>query len=148
MARRKISKASKRRLSFFGPICIIIILYFLFSLLYNVYTIYTLTVEKNNLEKKYYLLQEESERLKTDIEKLNDEKYLADYARENYKYSKEGEYILQVEKEKEAEEELNSINFELNKNYILICISVFLFFMFVHLIRKNKREKKKHKKKK
>ena len=148
MVKRKIPKASKRRLSFFGPICVIIIIYFIFSLVYNLYIVCSLTKEKNNLEKKYYLLQEESEKLKTDIEKLNDEKYLADYARENYKYSKEGEYILQVEKEKEAEEELNSLNIELNKNYILIFISFVMFLIFIHLIRKNKRRKKRQKKKK
>ena len=32
MAKRRISKASKRRLSLFGPICLIAIVYFVFSL--------------------------------------------------------------------------------------------------------------------
>lgn len=94
---RRISKASKRRLSIFGTLSLITIIYFLFSLLYNAYSIYDLTRQKSNLESKYTALKEEAEELKIDIEKLSDEKYLANYAREKYLYSKDDEIIIKIE---------------------------------------------------
>ena len=83
MAKRRISKASKRRLTFFGTLSLIAIFYFIFSLFYNAYVIYDLVQEKDKLEKNYVKLQEQAENLKIDIEKLNDPDYLANYAREN-----------------------------------------------------------------
>ena len=68
MAKRRISKASKRRLTFFGTISLVAILYFCFSLIYNVYTIYDLSKEKKSLENLFIQLQEEAESLKIDIE--------------------------------------------------------------------------------
>ena len=50
MAKRRISRSSKMRLTFFGTLSIIAIFYFLFSLLFNVYTIYDLTNDKQNLQ--------------------------------------------------------------------------------------------------
>ena len=86
MAKRRITKASKRRLTIFGTISVVAIIYFSISLIYSFYSIYNLSQQKKELEEKYIVLQEEAEKLKIDIEKLNDEKYLADYARENYLY--------------------------------------------------------------
>ena len=50
---RRITKASKRRLTIFGTLSLIAIIYFVFSLFYNIYTIYDLSKEKDRLEKKY-----------------------------------------------------------------------------------------------
>ena len=97
MAKRRISKASKRRLTVFGSLSIVVVIYFSFSLIYNIYTIFSLNMEKKNLENKYVQLQEEADNLKSEISKLNDENYLANYAREHYLYSKNGEYILKIE---------------------------------------------------
>ena len=113
MAKRRISKASKRRLTIFGTISLIAIVYFSFSLIYNAYTIYDLTMEKKKLENAYVTLQQESEDLKTDIEKLNDPNYLANYAREHYLYSKDGEYIIQIG---DIEKVKDNINDEINNN--------------------------------
>ena len=138
MARRKISKASKRRLSFFGPLCLIAIIYFLVSLTINIYTIYDLNQEKQKLEMKLINLQEESENLKNDIEKLNDEEYLANYAREQYLYSKDGEYIIHIE---ESEDAIKDINLKINKNYITLFLSVFVFLIIiVYIISKGKKK--------
>ena len=71
MAKRRITKASKRRLAVFGTLSIAIIIIFAFSLLYNLYEIYDLTSEKNKLEGFYVELQAKAEQLKIDIEKLN-----------------------------------------------------------------------------
>ena len=96
MAKGKISKRTKSRLIILGPISLICVVVFIISLLYNLVTIYNLTIDKKNLEKQYLELQEKAEQLKIDIEKFNDEQYLANYVREHYSYSKDGEYIIKI----------------------------------------------------
>ena len=142
MSKRRVPKVSKRSLSCFGPICLIIIVYFSFSLLYNIYTIYELTVEKKQLEEKYVKLQEEAEQLKIDIEKLNDPEYLANYARENYLYSKSGEYIIQMGDEySQTTEKIDTINTTINKNYLIIGLCVLVFLIFIYILSKGKKKK-------
>ncbi len=147
MAKRRISKASKRRLTFFGTISLIAIVYFAFSLLYNIYTIYDLTCEKKNLEKSYLELQDKADQLKVDIEKLNDPEYLANYARENYLYSKDGEYILQLDEDElnEAIETINiidSISLKINRNYCILVLSIIMLLIFIHILSKGKKRTK------
>ena len=142
MTKRRISKASKRRLTFFGTISLIAIVYFTFSLVYNIYTIYDLSIEKKRLETFYTELQEEAETLKIDIEKLSDSNYLANYAREHYLYSKDGEYIIQIDKS-DLESIDDSISKELNKNYIIIGLSIFMVFIFIYILIKSKKGNKK-----
>ena len=141
MAKRRMSKASKRRLTLFGTISLVAIVYFLFSLVYNAYTIYDLSMEKKRLETLYTELQDEAETLKIDIEKLNDANYLANYAREHYRYSKDGEYIIQIDSEDLNNVE-NEITKEINKNYIIIGVSV-IGLMFIYILIKTKKNKKK-----
>ena len=140
MAKRRISKASKRRLTFFGTISLIAIVYFCFSLFYNVYTIYELNKEKGELENLYIELQEEAESLKIDIEKFNDSNYLANYAREHYLYSKDGEYIIKLDDIEEIE---NDIDDDIKKNYTITALSLIIIFIFVYIIVKNKKVRKK-----
>ena len=144
MPKRRISKASKRRLTFFGTFSLVLIMYFCFSLIYNIYTIYDLNKQKNELEKLYMDLQEEAESLKIDIEKLNDENYLANYAREHYLYSKDGEYIIQMDEVEQIEENLSD---EINKNYLIFGLSLFMILIFIYIISKGKRKNIKNKKK-
>lgn len=140
MTKRRITKASKRRLTFFGTISLVAIVYFGFSLIYNVYTIFDLTREKKELENLYVELQEEAESLKIDIGKLNDEKYLANYAREHYLYSKDGEYIIQIDDLEEVEDNISS---EINKNYIILGLSILMIVIFIYILSKGKKKKKK-----
>ena len=142
---RVITKASKRRLSLFGTISVVIIIYFIFSLLYNVYTLYDLSKEKKELQNYYIELQEKTNDLKSEIEKLNDDKYLADYAREHYLYSKNGEYIIQIDKLNETESMIDDISSDINKNYLMIGLSFIVFMMFVYIIKKSKKNNKKKK---
>lgn len=143
MSKRRISKASKNRLVVFGTISLIAIVSFAFSLLYNMYTIYDLSREKQQLENVYTELQEKSEQLKIDIEKLNEPEYLANYARENYLYTKYGEYKLQINDDiNETIETIDKISLELNKNYIILGISAFILLVIVFIracSRKSKR---------
>lgn len=148
MAKRRISKASKRRLTFFGTLSLIAIFYFIFSLFYNAYVIYDLVQEKDKLEKNYVKLQEQAENLKIDIEKLNDPDYLANYARENYLYSKQGEYVLQLkEKTEETEEKIDIISNNIKKNYVIIGLSVFIILIFVIIVKKGNKRSSNNKKK-
>ena len=149
---RRISRASKRRLSIFGTLSLAAIIYCIFSLFYNAYTIYDLTTQKNKLNKEYIQLKEEAEELKIDIEKLSDEKYLANFAREKYAYSKNGEYILQIdeddvlelsEKIKNNNEGIEIINLKLNRNYILFASSAVLIFIIFYIVIKGTKRKKK-----
>ena len=141
MTKRRISKASKRRLTFFGTISLVAIVYFTFSLVYNIYTIYDLSVQKRKLENLYAELQDRAETLKIDIEKLSDDKYLANYAREHYLYSKDGEYVIQIDKS-DIEDIEENISSEINKNYIIIGLSIFMMFVFIYILLKGKKGRK------
>lgn len=142
MTNRRITRASKRRLSIFGTISIAAVVYFCISLICSFYSIYDLTKQKENLENKYYDLQQKAEDLKLDINKLNDPKYLADYARENYLYSKDDEYIIQIEEIIEEKEQIDSINTKINKNYILIGLSFGILIIFIYIIIKGTKKEK------
>ena len=142
MAKGKISRGTKSRLIIFGSISLIFVVVFIINLLYSAVTIYNLTMDKKKLEKQYLELQEQSEQLKIDIEKFNDKQYLANYIREHYLYSKDGEYIIKiVEDTNETSETLENIKFEINKNYIFIALSVLFILMITFIIirKKNKR---------
>ena len=145
MAKRRITKASKRRLSVFGSLSLVAILCFVISLVCNIYTINDLYNKQKELKNQYNLLIEEAEQLKIDINRLNDPEYLADYARENYLYSKEGEYIIQIGEEiTETTETIDAINLSINKNYLLLglCFLIVLIFLYILLKGKNKPLKK------
>lgn len=140
----KITKASKRRLSLFGTISIIAVFYFIFSLVYSSYSIYNLTKEKNRLNDLYIELQEKAEDLKLDIEKLQDPNYLADYARETYLYTKDDEYVLQIEEIIETNEKIDNLTNNINKNYIIFGLICALILIFIYIISKsNKKSQKK-----
>ena len=145
MSKRRISRASKLRLSVFGPIFILCIIYSIFSLVYNTYTIYKLNEEKKELEQKYAGLQEQAKNLKIDIEKLNDPEYLANYARENYLYSKDGEYIIQLDPEEitETKNTIDKLNININKNYIVIALSFLVIIIIIYILKKGRKEKRK-----
>ena len=143
MAKRRITKASKRRLSFFGTISVFAIIYFLINLIYSVYSISNLSLEKKRLDDLYIELQEKSEEFQLDIEKYKDPDYLADYARENYLYSKDGEYIIQIEEIVETTDKIDTITNNINKTYILTGLGflIFLIFFYIALKSKNKNVK-------
>ena len=140
MPKRRITKASKRRLTLFGTISILSVFYFVFTLIQSGYFIYTLSIEKKYLDELYIELKDEAESLNLDIEKLNDPNYLADYARENYLYSKEGEYILQIDEIIETRTEIDTISTTINKNYLLLVLSFLILLMFLYIFIKSKKK--------
>lgn len=93
---RKISKKSKRRLLL---ICIVTIS-LISLLLVNIFSVWKQLLDKRE-EKKFYTmelkkLKEEEEFLKVEAEKLQDPDYVARYAREQYLYSKDGEFNIRI----------------------------------------------------
>ena len=183
MAKKRLKKGTKRRLTIFGTASIIAIVYFIFTIscqVYNVYNVhneklnlqkqysklkeeaedlnieinqlniyfiftlscqvynlYQLNIEKSNLQTEYRQLKEKASDLKIEINQLNDPEYLAKYARENYSYSKEGEYIIKL---KEKEEEIEETNHEMNKEYIVIGLSIFLVIIFIYVIKRGNKK--------
>ena len=95
------------------------------------------------IKEKYPELQTNEEFIKIDIDKLNDEDYLANYAREHYLYSKDGEYIIQIDDIEDIEENITD---EINKNYLILGLSILMILIFIYIISKGKRKTKKNKK--
>ena len=142
MAKRRIPKVSKRRLTILGPISLIAILYFCFSLFYNAYNIYNLTNQKNELEDLYVQLQENAEDIKIYIEKLSDSEYLANYAREHYGYTTGGEYKIEFDLDS-VEEDVDTIQNTINKNYVILALSGLMILIFVYILKKGKKKTRK-----
>ncbi|MFA5603659.1 MAG: septum formation initiator family protein [Bacilli bacterium] len=113
MAVRKISKASKRRIMTFGIASIFIIFYFFVNSVQYIININKLENEEKRLAQELSDLKSEESNLKTEIQKLQDPDYIARYARENYLYSKDGEYVIRIEP-KEIKEEVaeNKIDYK------------------------------------
>lgn len=130
---------TKRRLTVFGTASIIAIVYFLFTLSCQVYNLYQLNTKINDLKYQYSSLKEKAEDLKIEINQLNDPEYLAKYARENYSYSKEGEYIIKL---KEKQKEIKKVEHKINKEYIVIGLSIFLAILFLYVIGRGRKKNK------
>ncbi|MEG0825913.1 MAG: septum formation initiator family protein [Bacilli bacterium] len=130
----KKKKASNNRLMLFGTISVLIIIVFFFNFATYILQVNNLDKEQKNIEKKLLGLKEKESYLKTEIIKLKDSDYLARFARENYMYSKNGEYLIKVNEEKTVEKiaEKNSKN----TMYIISTIIIFSLFGIIFVIKK------------
>ena len=133
--KKRVAKRTKRRLSVFGTLSLVIILYFSVTLIYNIYNIYDLKKQKYELEVKYEKLKEEADNLEVEISKLNNPDYLARYAREKYSYSKEGEYIIKIN---DTKNDIDRVEDSINVNYLIIGFSGIIFIIFIYIIVKAK----------
>ena len=142
MAKKKASKALKRRLTFFAPLCTLSIIYFIFTFAYHTYTIIELTNQKKELKDYYNVLKSDESDLNDQIQKFSDKEYLARYARENYSYSTNNEYIIKITDD--VEKDINKTDDMINKNYyIIIGLSAILVLIFIYIIKKGLSKKKK-----
>ena len=94
---KRVTKKAKRRLIVLMIIFIPLLTLFLSNMFSYWSSIYKNIKEKKKLENEYALKLEEEELLKSEIEKLQDEEYVARYAREKYLYSKNGEIIIKID---------------------------------------------------
>ena len=97
----KITKKDKRRVLIWSMLIVIIISYLAVFSLHYWTQILTNRKEKIELENNYNTLLKEEEELKAQITKLQDPDYAAEYAREKYMLSKEGEVNIKLPEEVE-----------------------------------------------
>lgn len=138
MAKRKVAKSTVRRLRVFGVLSLICIVYFVFCLCYEMYEIHILKVEEQELKEEYKQLKKEARELNIQIEELNDPEYLASYARENYSYSKDGEYIIKLN---DKDEEIKKVDSDIKINYVVVGLSIFVVIIFTSIVLRGKKSK-------
>ena len=135
MKTRRISKSRKRRILVLGTISIIVFACFLFNVFTYSYKIIKLTSEQNKLAARLDELKTIKENKENEIEKLNDPEYVAKFARENYRYSRDGELVI-VDTTEKAEELLRDIQKEtLVYKYILVG-SAIGFILIIAIIKR------------
>ena len=133
--KKKVSKASKRRLMVFGILSIMAIVYFFVTLFGYTYSYISLKREENNLKNQLVTLQDKKANLKIEIQKLNDPEYVARYAKENYLYSADGEYVLKIDTTEDTED-----NVVTNNNNVYYIIGIILFLICLLIFRRKKKE--------
>lgn len=139
MKKNKISKGVKHRLSILFPLTICVFIGCLWTMGTYAYNIYSLKQEELELKKELEDLIKEEELLSDEIIKLKDPDYIAKYARENYFYTKKGEYVIKInEIEKEKEEIIEEHN---SKAYYILGFGVVLLVILIFIL-KNKKEKR------
>lgn len=94
---KRVTKKDKRRLIVLMIIFIPLLTLFLSNMFSYWSNIYKNIKKKKKLDEEYALKLEKEELLKSEIQKLQDEEYVARYAREKYLYSKEGEIIIKID---------------------------------------------------
>ncbi len=148
MANKKMSKSSKRRLTVITPIVILAIGYCAFTLITTAISIYKLNVEEAELKEELNNLKGDSKDLKNEINRLQDKDYVARYARENYLYTRDGEYVIKALDEDEKKKENK---FEIKDEYIMggcILLGTLVLFYIILKVKKSKKKKKLKKKRK
>lgn len=134
--KRRNSKKTKRRMVIFAPIAAVMIIYFVMSSTNYIINIIALNQQQKELEMELATLKENELDLKNEIEKLKDPDYIARFARENYLYSKNGEYIIKLEKEKETPKKDQSKIAKKYFEYIGIGSGIFAMFILIWIIRR------------
>lgn len=93
-------------------------------------------VSKKNYESEKIVLQDKLNNLKdketdlnSEINKLKDDDYLARYAREEYLYSKKGEYVIRIEEKKGEEKGTTSTVSKFSYKYLYMIIPIFLILL-------------------
>lgn len=138
-------KKAKRRLLIFGPLAVFVIVYCLFTFITTSINLYNLHKEETILNKKLAGLKADANSLKNEINKLQDKEYIARYARENYLYTKNGEYVIKLD---EDGNKIKEVKVNYNDDYIIYGCSIIIIFVFLFIIRKFFKKKKKKRKKK
>ena len=142
MAKKKVPKKAKRRLLVLGPIAVFIIGYCAFTLVTTTINLYNLHKEEKELNEKLTNLKSDAKSLKTEINKLQDKEYIARYARENYLYTKNGEYVIKLD---DDGTKIKEVKANYNDDYLIYgCIGI-IFLIFLFIIKKHLKGKKKRK---
>lgn len=124
-------KKKKRRLAVFGTLSFLVLGYALYNLCFYVIDFIRINNEYTKLEIAKNELLESEQDLKLEINRLNDPEYVARYARENYYYSKDGEYIIKVPEKEEKVVNNNDDQVKEVVGYIVGGTSVLGLFLFI-----------------
>ncbi len=135
----KNSKHCKRRLTVFGTISIIVIILFVYNLFSYITLINRLENEQKELENKLVELQRDIANKKEEIEKLKNPEYLAKYARENFLYSKEGEYIIRIDENDKLVVEMDTKEVENKQKIVMVLLVITLSVLFIYIFIKIKK---------
>lgn len=130
----KVSKKSKRRLIIFGSLSFVGIIYFGFTFVTYIVGYTSLKIEQVKLNESLLELQKQKADLKIEITKLNNPEYVARYAKENYLYSSDGEYVIKIDSSNKKPEE----NISYDNKYIYYIISGALIILII-VINKHKK---------
>ena len=100
--------------------------------------------EERVLENKLYELKDEETDLNQEISKLKDDDYLARYAREEYLYSKDGEYVIKIEEkaENKPNEEIEMVGIPKYLTLLNILIGCAVIGVLVTFVLKAKKHQK------
>ncbi len=140
MAKKKVTKTAKRRLTIITPIVFLAIGYCAFTLVTTMVSIYNLNREEASLKKELTELKAKSKDLKTEIDKLQDKDYVARYARENYLYTKDGEYVI---KALDAKEKKVKDKFEITEEQIILLAMITGSLILFYIVFKGMKKRKK-----
>ena len=132
------SKATKHRITFLTPFVLLAVGYLCFTLISSGIQLYQLHYERSYLKKELKSLRGDGENLKTEITKLQDKDYVARYARENYLYTKDGEYVIKVDTHKKKEVKKD---YKISDDYIIYGGVFFEFFIIIYIFRKSRKRK-------
>lgn len=127
MKKRKV-KLKVRTLVVF-TITIMIFGYLFYSGIYYLVSKKNYESEKIVLQDKLNNLKDKETDLNSEINKLKDDDYLARYAREEYLYSKKGEYVIRIEEKKEEKKGTTSTANKFSYKYLYMIISVFIILL-------------------
>ncbi|MBR1376234.1 MAG: cell division protein FtsL [Bacilli bacterium] len=137
MANKRISRRRRRRILIIGSVCIFFFVVFCINVVNYSYKIIKLTSEQAALEKQLDELKTEKERLDVEIKKLQDPEYIANFAREEYLYTREGEYVIKID---QAEDTIEEIKKE-NTKYKYIIVGSIAFLVIISLAIRKKDDK-------
>ncbi|MBQ9011079.1 MAG: septum formation initiator family protein [Bacilli bacterium] len=144
MAKKQISKKAKRRLTVLTPIAILAVGYLLFTIVTTGIQLYQLNHEEKELKEELKNLKGDYEDLKIESNKLKEKDYIASYARENYSYTKDGEFRIKI-KTNEKEKEKTKENLTIKEEYIIYGGVILGILIILYILRKiRKRKKNKH----
>ncbi|MBR3199606.1 MAG: septum formation initiator family protein [Bacilli bacterium] len=141
---KKMSKKAKRRLIILGPIAFFVICYSVVTLVTTTINLYNLHKEEKELNEKLTNLKANAKSLKTEINKLQDKEYIARYARENYLYTKNGEYVIKLD---DDGKKIKAIKANYNEDYLIYGCFIVIILIFLFIIRRHFKSKKKKKRK-
>lgn len=125
----KVSKKSKRRLIIFGSLSFLGIVYFAITFVTYIVGYTSLKIEQVKLNESLLELKKQKADLKIEITKLNNPEYVARYAKENYLYSSDGEYVIKIDSSNKKTEE--KISYDNKYIYYIISGAVIILIVIV-----------------